>query len=230
MQLTERQEQVLLDATRFFEAWSLYAALGVPWRRGYLLQGPPGTGKSSFISLVAGSTNAPIYLLSLRDAQLNDALLLKAVNSVPSKCLLVLEDIDSVAVPADAEHHSAAVRFLGAPPAGGGGGSSCSLSGLLNALDGIAASEGRLLMMTANRPESLPEALVRPGRIDEAVPFDHLTGPEVDAMTMRFLTASGEGGRQTPYSMDSVVNVTPRMSPAVLQHRLLERVVYKHGT
>lgn len=46
-----------------------------------------------------------------------------------------------------------------------------SLSGLLNAIDGVASHEGRVLIMTTNKPESLDEALVRPGRVDMQVAF-----------------------------------------------------------
>jgi chaperone BCS1 len=48
---------------------------------------------------------------------------------------------------------------------------SISLSGLLNAIDGVASHEGRVLIMTTNKPESLDEALVRPGRVDMQVAF-----------------------------------------------------------
>lgn len=41
-----------------------------------------------------------------------------------------------------------------------------TFSGLLNALDGAAAQEGRLLFMTTNHIEKLDSALIRPGRCD----------------------------------------------------------------
>jgi chaperone BCS1 len=41
-----------------------------------------------------------------------------------------------------------------------------TFSGLLNALDGVAAQEGKVLVMTTNHVERLDPALVRPGRID----------------------------------------------------------------
>ncbi|MCJ1310463.1 hypothetical protein MMC25_004127 [Agyrium rufum] len=46
-----------------------------------------------------------------------------------------------------------------------------SLSGLLNAIDGVASHEGRVLVMTTNYPEKLDEALIRPGRVDMKVGF-----------------------------------------------------------
>ena len=44
--------------------------------------------------------------------------------------------------------------------------SSVTLSGLLNAIDGVGAQEGRILFMTTNYPERLDGALTRPGRVD----------------------------------------------------------------
>ena len=46
-----------------------------------------------------------------------------------------------------------------------------TLSGLLNALDGVSAQEGRLLFATTNRYQSLDPALIRPGRMDIHVEF-----------------------------------------------------------
>jgi mitochondrial chaperone BCS1 len=46
-----------------------------------------------------------------------------------------------------------------------------TLSGVLNALDGIAAPEGHIVVMTTNAPDSLDKALTRPGRIDTKIEF-----------------------------------------------------------
>lgn len=46
-----------------------------------------------------------------------------------------------------------------------------SLSGLLNALDGVGAQEGRILFATTNKYTSLDPALSRPGRMDIHVEF-----------------------------------------------------------
>lgn len=50
-----------------------------------------------------------------------------------------------------------------------------SLSGLLNAIDGVASHEGRVLIMTTNKPEALDDALIRPGRVDLQVAFTNAT-------------------------------------------------------
>lgn len=45
----------------------------------------------------------------------------------------------------------------------------CTLSGVLQALDGVGSQEGRIVIMTTNRPEDLDDALIRPGRVDKKV-------------------------------------------------------------
>lgn len=43
------------------------------------------------------------------------------------------------------------------------------LAGLLNILDGVVDTPGRLIVMTSNHPERLDPALIRPGRINRKV-------------------------------------------------------------
>ncbi|SCO54217.1 related to human BCS1 protein [Fusarium fujikuroi] len=62
---------------------------------------------------------------------------------------------------------------------------SISLSGLLNTIDGVASHEGRILIMTTNKPESLDEALVRPGRIDVQVGFKNATSAQATELFRR---------------------------------------------
>lgn len=60
-----------------------------------------------------------------------------------------------------------------------------SLSGLLNAIDGVASHEGRVLIMTTNKPESLDEALVRPGRVDVQVGFANASSYQIEELFQR---------------------------------------------
>ncbi|KAF8473603.1 hypothetical protein BDZ91DRAFT_715044 [Kalaharituber pfeilii] len=51
--------------------------------------------------------------------------------------------------------------------------SQISFSGLLNAIDGVASHEGRILIMTTNHRERLDPALIRPGRVDVQIEFGY---------------------------------------------------------
>lgn len=65
-----------------------------------------------------------------------------------------------------------------------------SLSGLLNAIDGVASHEGRVLIMTTNKPESLDEALIRPGRVDMQVGFMNASSTQASELFHRMYEAS----------------------------------------
>ncbi|KAF5127128.1 putative mitochondrial chaperone BCS1-B [Metarhizium anisopliae] len=129
-----------------------YTQRGIPYRRGYLLHGPPGTGKSSLGSAVAGEFNLDIYIISA--PTVDDQALEELFNRLPERCVVLLEDIDAIGT-----DRQGSDKF-------GKKEKALSLSGLLNALDGVASQEGRILIMTTNHIENLDEALIRPGRID----------------------------------------------------------------
>ena len=49
-----------------------------------------------------------------------------------------------------------------------------NLSYFLNILDGLIECDGRIIIMTTNKPNMLDPALIRPGRIDEKIEFKEL--------------------------------------------------------
>ena len=57
-----------------------------------------------------------------------------------------------------------------------------SLDGLLNVLDGVVDTPGRMLIMTSNHPELLDPALIRPGRIDKKILLGYMAAPDVVKM------------------------------------------------
>jgi chaperone BCS1 len=131
-----------------------YHARGISHRRGYLIYGPPGTGKTSLVHVIASEFGLPIYCLSLKT--MTDESLFSLTMSLPHRCLLLIEDIDAAGLDrtsSDPKHR-------------------VTLSGYLNATDGFAAPEGKLLVITTNNPKSLDPAILRPGRVDYQV---HLT-------------------------------------------------------
>jgi len=77
----------------------------------------------------------------------------------------------------------------------GGGGFSMvkdplNLSGLLNVLDGVVDTPGRILIMTSNHPEKLDPALIRPGRIDKKLLLGYMKGDDVCDMLEHYFQLS----------------------------------------
>ena len=61
-----------------------------------------------------------------------------------------------------------------------------TFSGFLNALDGVASGEERIIFMTTNHPEKLDPALIRPGRVDLMQLIDDATPAQARALFDRF--------------------------------------------
>ena len=148
-----------------FSQW--YADRGIPFRRGYLLHGVPGSGKSSLIHAIAGELMLDIYTLSLSSSWISDSTLTTLMGRVPARCIVLLEDLDAAFTRSVSRDKSS----NGTPDSNNNNGeeatvpeapstsssrhrrhkdhisdvNTLSLSGLLNALDGVAAAEGRIL-------------------------------------------------------------------------------------
>ena len=72
-----------------------YVNHGIPYRRGYLFYGPPGVGETSFAIALTSRFNLDIYNLTLSDFDLTDLDLILLFNQLPSRSLVLLEDIDT---------------------------------------------------------------------------------------------------------------------------------------
>jgi mitochondrial chaperone BCS1 len=210
----EKKQALLTDMNEYLHPrtrrW--YANRGIPYRRGYLFSGPPGTGKTSLSAALAGVFGVDIYVLSLLDPYINEDSLQRLFSSVPSRCIMLLEDVDAAGLnrandpklskklkteddqpdAGTAIPLSKMVRAQGLPPPPPTPKAGISLSGLLNAIDGVSSSEGRILIMTTNNPQDLDAALIRPGRVDQHVEFKLPHQPEMREMFLRMYRGLGE--------------------------------------
>ncbi|KAK7512528.1 P-loop containing nucleoside triphosphate hydrolase protein [Phyllosticta citriasiana] len=188
------------DAQKYFHPASkaYYANRGIPLRRGYLFWGPPGCGKTSICVALASMLQLQLFSISLASANANDRNLEKLFSTLPKKCIVLLEDIDSAGISRENMAQAASGKFADRekgfddkhlPPR-------VTLSGLLNVIDGAGAAEGRLIIMTSNHPETLDHALIRPGRIDKQVYFGHVSKSIAAAMFKRIYNSYGDGEEQ----------------------------------
>jgi chaperone BCS1 len=222
-----------------------YTSRGIPYRRGFLFYGTPGTGKTSLSLALAGTFGLELYLVHLPSIR-DDTDLTKKFTCLPPRCIVLLEDIDAVGAKRqpllgfkkdgdptetegkddddddDLDEDSKSDRHS----------TRCTLSGLLNVLDGVASQEGRIVLMTSNFAEKLDEALVRPGRIDRKIYLGPINQRSAELMFLRmyspdptldldmdFGMADGELEKLALKFSNHIVNDT--FTPAQLQGYLL---------
>lgn len=145
-------EDLSEDLGRFLSNEGRYTRFGIPWHRGYLLHGSPGSGKSSLARALATEHKLDLWYVPLGDVT-RDSNLLSLLSQIHPRSMVLLEDADVFG----ATHEREATK------------GELSLSGLLNALDGVASPHGTIFVLTTNSPDVLDSALTRPGRIDVKV-------------------------------------------------------------
>lgn len=177
-----QKEAILKDLKDFQGNMKRLQSLGLPSKRGYLLCGVPGTGKTSLILALAAHFKFDIGLLSLAQKGLNDATLAKLMKDFPSKTVLVIEDIDRMAINSvqDGKESDKAAAAV-------------SLSCLLSVLDGaLSNSRGQLVFFTTNNPKSIDPVLLRPGRVDFKMEMGYAVPEQVADLARVFWPDSPE--------------------------------------
>lgn len=174
-------EELVGDLTEFLDAEQRYQDRGIPYRRAYLLHGLGGTGKTSLVRAIACHFKRPLYVYSA--ANWGTASTQELWANVPENAIMLWEDFDVTI--------RAAEKTSESESAGDAAGEAASFrTVLLNLLDGVASSHGRILFMTANRPSTFDQVLLRPGRVDYQLPFGVLTEEQARRFLNQFFPKS----------------------------------------
>jgi ATP-dependent 26S proteasome regulatory subunit len=190
------------DMQLFLNSEEWYQHRDIPYSRGYLFYGHPGTGKTSMIKGLSLFSKRHIHYLMLNEVY-NDTELLELIKSINFKeTILVIEDIDAMlnvvkSRESDKKTYQDYIEEKEKNKKMTGDEwdkfernknkqSNVTLSGLLNVIDGLFTSHGRILIMTTNHPEILDSALIRPGRIDCKFLFDNCDAEQIGKLFEMF--------------------------------------------
>jgi mitochondrial chaperone BCS1 len=144
------KQNIISDINTWKSSKDEYIRRGIAHKRGHCYYGPPGTGKTSLSKAIAIEYQMDVYMVNLNNVSGDDDLI-TMFREVQPNSMILFEDIDAY--------------FDGRSSMNGK--SNVTFSGLLNALDGVSALQGILVVITTNHLEKLDPALIRPGRIDK---------------------------------------------------------------
>ena len=152
-------------------------------------------------------------MLNLSERGLADDKLIHLLSNTPERAFVLIEDIDAAfnkRVQTSEDGYQSSVTF----------------SGFLNALDGVASGEERIIFMTTNHPEKLDSALIRPGRVDLAMLIDDASPQQARRLFERFYgrdtNAESESGIVTQEKHEHVEEGWERTPEAQLSEMATE--------
>ncbi len=162
----DEAKESLQEIVGFLKKPEKYNEIGARCPRGALLVGPPGTGKTLLAKAVAGEAGVPFFQIAGSEfvemfvgrgaAKVRD-LFKQAKEKAP--CIIFIDEIDAVGKKRDGSLNSNDEREQ-------------TLNQLLSEMDGFDNQKGIVVLAATNRPESLDQALLRPGRFDRRIPVE----------------------------------------------------------
>ena len=193
--VSKQVEKEFFDDVKWFlnnESW--YFEKGLPYKRGYILYGPPGTGKTSLLKTIANEYSLPIFTLDFETVKSNDDLMKLMgelhILSQNRKFILSLEDVDRSPLFSRSYYNDCKVT------------KDC----LLNVLDGIMESYGRIVVLTCNDIDVIKRipAFHRPGRVDKCILVTYCDKIQIKRLIKNFYNKDIDEN-----SLGNISNLTP---------------------
>tara|TARA_Y100000389_G_C17421982_1_gene497266 strand:- start:108 stop:1574 length:1467 start_codon:yes stop_codon:yes gene_type:complete len=169
------KDELIEDIEKFLEPDTKlkYQKIGRKYKRISCLEGLPGTGKTSVITALASYIGYDIAIITPSvGAKFTDLTFKCLLRNLPSKTILVFEDMDALFNQSRTGEESKHAH---------------TFSGLLNGLDGIGTPSGLICFITTNNFNSFDPALKRRGRIDKVYNFDYMNKEQLYDMFKNFM-------------------------------------------
>lgn len=164
------KNKIIEDIEHFRHREDWFVSNGLPYKLTYLFHGAPGTGKTSMIKAMASHFGKNICIININGV--TDIGLQNALSSLPPNSIVLIEDFDSSrsvqtrVVPVKTREIPENETMKEVQDTGI---TLTSLTGVLNALDGINSLHNAIIFMTTNHLDKIDPAMYRKGRVDYIV-------------------------------------------------------------
>jgi hypothetical protein len=247
------QKAELIGLLEKFQKGTLYPShIPMDNKLGILLYGPPGTGKTGTISAIANMLGRSLLVINFTEIttckQLDEILKPADYN----KYVIVFDEFDcildvisgksmerkeeksdwgQILLFAEGEERKNILQMM-KEGRGRKADAGIDMTYLLQKLDGLESSEGRIIVATTNNPDKINPALMRPGRFDLKVCLGTCTPSMVidilvnfykgdEKMRSRIAGAQIPGGLYTPLQLINMAIQAPSLE------KLLKRLTNK---
>jgi cell division protease FtsH len=204
---SEEAKQAFGEVVDYLRDPKKYAEFGARPPKGILLVGPPGGGKTHLARALAGETKAEFIVIT--GSEFSSPFFgvgIRRVKSVfaeakrKSPCILFIDEIDGIGQRTKVE------RASDAEP-------NRIINQILTEMDGFHAANGVIVVGATNKPESLDEAMLRPGRFDRKI---HVNVPGVEDRKALFEHYTSKLKSTEPLDLDQLARVTTGFTPAAI--------------
>eukprot|EP00249_Psilotum_nudum_P022546 c28558_g1_i2 orf=108-4457(+) len=161
----EAIKEEIKEIVIFLQNPIMFKEMGARPPRGVLITGPPGTGKTSLALAIAAEAKVP--MVEIQGAELEGGAWVGQGASNVRELFNTARELAPLIIFIDDFDYFAGIR--GKTRHAGSQDHESLINQLLVELDGFETQEGVILMATTSRPETVDEALRRPGRMDRTI-------------------------------------------------------------
>lgn len=189
----DKKKEIIDNIENFKNNKEWFTKAALPYKLTYILYGKPGSGKTSLIKAIASEFKMNLCVMNINT--MSDSSLQKALVDMPKNSVLAIEDFDSSSSTKD-RGISADVRLATTKTVKESNKnesnknvedsfindtmSFLTLTGMLNALDGIIPLNDTLIFLTTNNIEAVDPALYRKGRVDYLMEMNELEPEDIE--------------------------------------------------